>query len=230
MKIETETLREDAESRYPDALDCAINNELRVILAQGLKRLPSKQRLFIVEDLWDSKSYRAIGREQGCAYEHVRKLKSKGLNKLREILSFLAEDYDSPNMPDISKRIQPVRAKRQYIFQDVTMTPSQRKERARQQKHQWYLEKLLENKRKYNEDKAYHHWRSARWQQKNAEAWKVYQQQYHKQRSENLGDAFVAEKIIAGTDLTKQDIPHKLIILKRKELILSRFIERKGES
>ena len=230
--IYTEPLHVGIESRYPDPLDCAVGNELAAILADKLKKLPKQQALIVKEYLWGLKSYREIGKEQGCSHEYVRKMKDKGLDSLRESLGFLAGEI---KCCETSKRALPVTKKqvnRLSPEQHAAMTPLQKKERQRQLSHKWYLKNrdhlLLENKHEYREDRVYWDWRSKKWQQKHPESLRAYQRQYHKQRSEDLGDATVAERIIAGTDLTKQDIPYKLIELKRKELILHRIIAKKG--
>lgn len=235
MKVETETLRKDVVSRCPEPFDCAVSEELRTILAQSMRRLHPKQALIIERSLCDSESYRVIGKELGCSHESVRKLKVKGLNNLREMLGFLGEEFDSPNIPNISERVHPknvpVGTKRICIRD---LTPAQKHERRQRLQHEWYLKNKTEirdrRRRLYLENKEWAYELSRRWQQKNPARWKQYQEQYHKQRSENLGDAYVAEQLIAGTCLTKQDIPHKLIKIRRLELQLTRAIKRKGEA
>lgn len=233
MKIETETLSEDVESRYPEPFDCAVDNELRAILAQGLRSLPLKQALAVEGCFYDLKSYRQIGRELDCSHENVRALKAKGLKTLREILSFLAGIFDSPSIQKKIQSIQKRNINRLSQERYASMTPSQKEERNRQLGHLWYLKNkdvlLSKNKRIYREDKAYHYWRSWKWVQKNLESHKNYQRQYAKQRSENLVDVYVAERLIEGTCLTKQDIPQSLIKIKRTQLQLIRSLERKDK-
>ena len=228
---------------YPEeAFDYAANNELRVIFTHAIERLPQKQALvidgrFLRSSPWELRSYRDIAKDINCSHEHVRKLETEGLNNLKETLGFLGGIFDSTDIPNVSKRIRPAtcaaarkQTNRPGREPRACMTPLQIKEKARQDKHLWYLKnkdrKLLDNKRRYREDKAYHLWLCKRWQQDNPEAWKAYQRRYQKRRAENLGNAYVAERLTKGTNLTKQDIPHKLIELKRKQLILKRSIER----
>ena len=170
---------------------------------------------------WELRSYRDIAKDLNCSHEHVRKLETEGLNNLKETLGFLGGIFDSADIPNISERIRPATrttAKKQTNRLTpeprACMTPLQIKEKARQDKHLWYLKnkdrKLLDNKRRYREDKAYQLWLCKRWQQDNPEAWKAYQRRYQKRRAESLA-TLRCRKINKGTNLTKQDIPHKLI-------------------
>lgn len=229
-----------------DAFERAFNNELGVIFTHAMEKLPGKQALVIKERFlrsypWELTSYRDIARELNCSHEQVRKLEAQGLNNLRERLGFLAGIFDSPDIPNISERIRSVdrqcrpeacATNRLSPEQYAGMTPLQLNERKRQLKHKWYLRnkehRLLENKRRYKEDKAYYFWRTDRWRRKNIKSVKTYQQRYHKQRVENMCDGYIETLLVKDTGLATQDIPRKLITIKRQEITLRRLIKNSG--